>query len=88
MKKKDLLTQEFIGKNITIIKSPTTSLKGFKGKIIDETKFTFIIEKNKKRKTIIKNQIEFTIDNNKTKIYGNEISKRPEDRLKMRIKNE
>lgn len=78
------LKQEYIGLDIEIIKSNNTSLKGMKGKVIDETKNTFKIKTIKGTKTVLKNISIFKI-NNKT-IKGNEITKRPHERIKMKGK--
>lgn len=88
MKKKNALTQEFIGKNIEILETNCISLKGLHGKIIDETKNAFAVETIKGIKRIIKNKIVFRVDDQDYIINGKEISKRPEERLKMRIENE
>ncbi|MFT4303261.1 MAG: ribonuclease P protein component 1 [Candidatus Woesearchaeota archaeon] len=80
------LTKCFIGERIQIKKSSNQSLVGLKGKIIDETKNLLIVDSGDKIYQIIKNQIIFEI--NSVIITGDQILKAPEDRIKMRIKNE
>lgn len=88
MKKKHVLTQDFIGKIIKIQDSDCKSQAGIQGKIIDETKNTLIIETQTGIKKVVKTQIKFTLNDQDYIINGKEISKRPEERLKMRIQNE
>jgi len=82
MKKKSSLAQEFIGKNIKIVDSSCKSLIGLQGAIIDETKNTFTVQTSKGRKKIIKHQVEILV--NDQKINGRKITKKPEDRIKLR----
>lgn len=89
MNKAKRITQCFIGTNIKITKSLRKSLIGFEGKVIDETKYTFDVKTLNGVKRLIKNQIIFMVNNNEENIVdGKEITKRPEERLKTRIKNE
>ena len=82
--------QEFIGKQITITKSKNNQQQNITGKIIDETKNTFTIrtqtQSDNKNQTktikILKSDKEFRIDNQK--IDGNKITKRPEERIKIK----
>ncbi|NQU98366.1 ribonuclease P protein subunit [Candidatus Woesearchaeota archaeon] len=76
------LKREYIGLNITIIESKNQSLTGLKGKVIDETKNTFKINTKKGTKTILKNSSKFKINNEI--IDGNKITKKPQDRIKMK----
>lgn len=83
-------SQNFIGKTITITDSCNLNFKNLSGKIIDETKNTFKIKTSEVPddvKIILKNQIVFFIGTNKKDlIYGNQIIKRSEDRLKLKVK--
>jgi ribonuclease P protein subunit POP4 len=76
--------QEFIGKNMEIIESSNKEQKNIKGKIIDETKNTFKIKTEKKIITILKKDKTFKIDNQK--IDGNKITKKSEERIKIKNK--
>lgn len=76
--------QEFIGKQIIIIKSNNKQQENIEGKIIDETKNTFKIKTKKQTIIILKKDKEFQI--NKQKIEGDKITKRPEERIKIKEK--
>jgi len=76
--------QEFIGKEIKIIKSLNKEQVELSGTIIDETKNTFTIKTQNKEIKILKKDKEFKIKDKK--INGNIISKRPEERIKIKEK--
>ena len=84
-----IIQGEFIGLDAKIAKSIQPHNVGLKGKIIDETRNTFIIAQNGKKKTIIKNTavFHFTLhDNTVVEIDGKLLVGRPEDRVKKRIR--
>jgi len=70
----------FIGKKVEILSSSNKFHIGTVGIILDETKNSFIINVAGKRKIIIKNGTKFVI--NKQIVYGDDIAKRIEDRIK------
>lgn len=76
---------EFIGLHVNIVDATNPSLVGIKGRVIDETKNTFVIN-NKKQIRLIKDQvvIETKINDKLLRIDGKQLSKRPEDRIKER----
>ena len=74
--------QEFIGKQIEITESKNKQQKNLQGKIIDETKNTFTIKTQNKTIIILKKDKKFKI--NEEKIDGNKITKRPEERIKIK----
>ncbi|MBN1377010.1 ribonuclease P protein subunit [Candidatus Woesearchaeota archaeon] len=76
------LKTEFIGLDIEVMDSGNKSLIGLKGKIIDETKNTFVLKTGKGTKKVIKKHNIFNIQGKTVK--GNEIMKRPEDRIKIK----
>ncbi|MAG20288.1 ribonuclease P protein component 1 [archaeon] len=82
MKKKKFVKSELIGSTTEIIQSKNKSLIGLKGKIVDETKNMFTIEKNKIIKKMIKSQSKFDFPKQKIQIEGKLLLGRPEDRLK------
>ena len=86
-KKTSLLKGEFIGSRIKVIKAKNKDNVGISGEVIDETKNTFVIKNNKGKKTLLKEQCTFKIyKKNKTMtVDGRMISKRPEDRIKLKI---
>ncbi|MBT6774554.1 ribonuclease P protein subunit [Candidatus Woesearchaeota archaeon] len=82
MVKKIVFPHELIGEKIEIIRSKNNSNVGIKGKVIDETKMTLKIKWGEKVKTLLKNNITFKIVRNEQIIIGQEIMKRPEERIK------
>ncbi|MFH1506417.1 MAG: ribonuclease P protein subunit [archaeon] len=76
--------EEYIGAAIQITDSKNKQLIGIQGKVLDETKNTFIIQTKDNEKTILKKDTVFSIDG-KT-IDGSKILKRPEDRVKLKKK--
>lgn len=86
---KNIVQHELIGLPVEIIDSATESYIGLKGKIVDETYNTLIIETPHGEKKILKSVAKFlfTLPNGKkVVIEGLKIIGRPEERLKKRIK--
>ena len=81
---KDLVRHELIGLEIEVINSKNSSLKGIKGKIIEETKNTLRIKTNNKIKMIHKNQVKLKMGFRKKEIIidGSLFIGKPEDRIK------
>ena len=52
MNAKDLIRHELIGLDIEVVKAKNPSLKGIKGKVVDETKSTITIKEKNKMKRI------------------------------------
>jgi ribonuclease P protein subunit POP4 len=75
-----ILKKELIGLTIKITGSKNRSLIGIRGKVIDETRNTLLVEENQKIKKIPKNQV--TIKVGKIEIDGKMFIGRPEERLK------
>jgi ribonuclease P protein subunit POP4 len=74
---------EFIGAKIKVINATNKSLQGLEGSIIDETKNSFKIKNSEQEeKIVLKKGAVFMINNNIIK--GDEIIKRPEERIKLR----
>jgi ribonuclease P protein subunit POP4 len=85
----DIIRGEFIGTQAKVSKSIPTSYVGLSGKIIDETRNTFTILHEGKRKKVIKNSVIFHFkfsDGTIVEIDGKLLLGRPEDRLKKRVK--
>ena len=84
MDNKTLSRDEFIGLRVKIIECSDPTWIGQCGLIIDETKNTFLIEIDNKKKIIAKKtaRFEFIINNEKISINGEKIKFRPEDRIK------
>ncbi len=78
--KENIMHHEMIGLKVKVKKSTDPKRKGVKGKIIDETKNTFVLEG---KRIIPKKECEFEFDiGEKVIIKGKEIMKRPEERIK------
>ncbi len=92
MNPKDQLRLPFMFKKIKVIDSKNKSLIGIEGIIFDETKNTFLLKTRKGLKKIIKEnctfKLEFEYKGKKRKIIfdGKIIKKRPEERIKIKIK--
>jgi ribonuclease P protein subunit POP4 len=85
----DIIRYEFIGTDVKIAKSSNYSNIGITGKIVDETRNTFSIIHEGKRKIIPKNSSVFSFDFSDgtiVEIEGRLLSGRPEDRLKKSIR--
>jgi len=84
MDEKRLGLMEFIGLEVTVSKSAQRRLEGLRGRIVDETKNTFVIEARGKELIVPKkgNWFAFEIAGRRIELRGDEIAYRPEDRLK------
>jgi ribonuclease P protein subunit POP4 len=85
----DIIRGEFIGTEAKVSKSTHPGYVGLYGKIIDETRNTFTILHEGKRKKVIKNSAIFHFkfsDGTIVEIDGKLLLGRPEDRLKKRVK--
>jgi len=85
----DIIRCEFIGTETKIAKSKNRDCRGIHGKIIDETRNTFTILHEEKKKKIIKDSSVFHFkfsDGTIIEIDGKLLVGRPEDRLKKRVK--
>lgn len=87
MMAQQIINHELIGLETQIVDSSNKSLVGLSGKIIDETKFMLIIETKNGTKMIPKqhNNWKFTANDQECVIDGKIISKRPEDRIKVKL---
>lgn len=84
-----IIQHEFIGLKAKIAKSSNPSHIGIAGTIVNETRNTFVILQDNKRKTIAKSQavFHFTLpDSTIVEIDGQILVGRPEARLKKRIR--
>ena len=84
-----VIKEEFIGLEAKVAKSRNPSLEGISGTVIDETRNTFTILHEGKRKKIIKDIAVFHFsfpDGTVVEINGKLLVGRPEDRLKKRVR--
>jgi len=86
--RKNILGHELNGLKIRIVNSSDPKKIGLKGIIMKETKNTFVIESEGIEKIIPKKEvlIEFEIEGEKIAVKGNELTSRPEDRIKKFIR--
>jgi len=85
----DIIRYEFIGTEANVAKSRHSGYVGISGKIIDETRNTFVILHEGERKRVIKDSAVFHFkftDGTIVEIDGKLLVGRPEDRLKKRIR--
>jgi ribonuclease P protein subunit POP4 len=80
------IKDEFIGKELQVVKTKNRSLLGLQGKILDETKQSFKLLVNRKgfreHKIVFKHDNTFIING---KVFeGDKLSKRPEERIKAK----
>lgn len=82
----NVLTKEFIGSQLKVVDSKNKANIGIKGKIIDETKYTFVVETEKGRKMLLKKNIiaEICYKGKTYTIKGEKIAKRPYERVSSR----
>ena len=84
-----IIQHEFIDLQAKVVRSSNPNYVGIAGTIINETRNTFQILKDDKRKTIVKDQsvFHFTLPNATiVEIDGKILVGRPEERLKKRIR--
>jgi len=84
MKTKDIIKHEFIGLELEVTDSKNESDLGIMGRIIDETRNTFLVNTDKGKKRLFKSNITFKIRINKKmyKINGKILIGNPKDRIK------
>jgi len=79
---------EFVGEQVEIVSSNNRQLLGLTGKIVDETRDSFKVLVNKRNfkefKVIFKKGNTFKIGG--LVVQGIKIAKRPEDRIKLKVK--
>lgn len=75
---------EFIGLDVEVVSSKHPAYLEVKGKVVDETKNTIVVEMRGRDVIIPKpgNEFRFTYESEKITVTGSEIQHRPEDRIK------
>jgi len=73
---------ELIGQDVEVVMSLNKNQVGLRGKIVDETKETIMIQIGNTRKRVFKRGMEFRLVSSKQKISGESVSRRSEERLK------
>jgi ribonuclease P protein subunit POP4 len=85
----NIIRCEFIGTEAEVAKSKHQGYVGISGKIIDETRNTFVILYKGERKRIIKDSAVFHFkfsDGTIVEIDGKLLTGRPENRIKKRVR--
>jgi len=85
----DIIRCEFIGTKAKVAKSNHSGYVGICGKVIDESRNTFTIFHEGKRKTVVKDSAVFHFgfsDGTIVEIDGKLLVGRPGDRLKRRLR--
>jgi RNase P/RNase MRP subunit p29 len=77
----DSIHMPFLARNLTVKASPDTHLVGLSGTVVGETRRTIALDVGGETKTLAKNVIEFTLDNEEELIQGAMVCQRPEDRI-------
>jgi len=84
MNKKTLIQETFIGLEVEITEARCKGYIGLKGRIVDETKNTFLLENDRTRR-VPKKDMKFRIitsDGRRIEVSGSMLMHRPEDRIK------
>jgi len=85
----DIVRQDFMGTEAKVAKSNHSSYVGIQGKVVDETRNTFTILHEGKRKIVAKESAVFHFkfsDGTIVEIDGRLLVGRPGDRIKRRIR--
>ena len=77
----DSIHMPFLARNLTVKASPDAQLVGLSGMVVGETRRTLAIDVDGETKTLAKNVIDFTLDNEGALIQGAMVCQRPEDRI-------
>ena len=82
----NLKFHEMIGMQTKIVKSTNPQINNIKGRIINETKSTFVLSTTNGLKKFpkLQNEWEFELNGRKILLNGRMISKKPEDRIGMK----
>jgi len=78
----EFLAGELIGEKTSVVKSSSKGFQGLEGKIVDETRNTFVLETRRGRKTVPKKECVFLFPASGVKADGSLLVSRPEDRTK------
>ena len=77
----DSIHMPFLARNLTVKASPDSDLIGLSGTVVGETRQTIAVDVEGQIKTLAKNVIDFTLDNEDEVILGAMVCQRPEDRI-------
>ncbi len=77
----DSIHMPFLARNLTVKASPASDLIGMTGMVVGETRRTIVLDVVGETKTLAKDVIDFTLDNEDEIIKGAMVCQRPEDRI-------
>jgi ribonuclease P protein subunit POP4 len=77
-----LRKHELIGLSIVIRRATDPSLVGLRGRVVDETRNTILVETAKGEKRVPKKGAEFAFGSDEVRLEGDDLLFRPEDRIK------
>jgi ribonuclease P protein subunit POP4 len=77
-----LRKHELIGLSIVIRRATDPSLVGLRGRVVDETRNTILVETAKGEKRVAKKGAEFAFGSDEVRLEGDDLLFRPEDRIK------
>ena len=86
---RNILRHELISLDVRVVESTNPALIGVEGKVVDETMNTMTIRCEGKDRILPKKASTFLFrlpSGEKIEIDGRQLMKRPEDRVKMRVK--
>ncbi len=86
---KNIVKHELIGLEVEVVEAYNKKQIGIKGIVVNETKKMLWIETEKGIKKIQKSGTKFMFtlpDGKKVKVNGNIITKRPEERLRIKVR--
>tara|TARA_B100000686_G_scaffold67272_1_gene72701 strand:+ start:434 stop:694 length:261 start_codon:yes stop_codon:yes gene_type:complete len=77
----DSIHMPFLSRNLMVKASSDSNLVGMSGIVVGETRQTIALDVDGETKTLAKNVIEFSLDNEQELIQGAMVCQRPEDRI-------
>ena len=83
------MRHELIGLRVEIVEAKNKAMVGIKGRVVDETRNTLVIEKEDGKEVRIPKDVAvfvFQLKGYKVKVDGRLLIGRPEERLKRKIK--
>ena len=85
---KNLIRHELIGLSVNIVESTNKCNIGTSGTVVNETKHMLTIKTKKALKRVAKRNsiFMFKINGKKIKVDGKRIDKKPENRIKLKVK--
>jgi len=80
----NLPRHELIGLRAEVVKSTDPGKLGFRGRVVDETRNTIVLETARGEKRVPKSEVDlrFELEDDEIMINGSRLLFRPEDRLK------